>query len=126
MLNRLQLIGRIGRINKPHDFDNGDRVVNFSLATEQVWNDETGERQTRTTWHQVAAWKKRADNVLAALEVGDLVYVEGPVTYREVQGVDFPRTQIRLARFERLQRPNGNGASGQQSEAQGTDHQGAS
>jgi len=118
MLNRLQLIGRIGRINKPHDFDNGDRVVNFSVATEQVWNDEGGERQTRTTWHNIAAWRKRADNVLAALQVGDLVYVEGPLTYRKVEGVDFPRPQIRLSRFERLQRPNGNGASDQQSQAQ--------
>ena len=120
MLNRLQLIGRIGRI-QPHDIAAGNRVVFFSVATEQVWNDDKGERQTRTTWHDVAAWSKRADYVFKALQVGDLVYIEGHLTYREVEGVDFPRAQIRLSRFERLQRPNGNGASDQLSDAQGAE-----
>lgn len=117
MLNRLQLIGRIGRI-QAHNIPAGDRVVFFSIGTEQVWNDENGKRQSKTTWHDVAAWKKRADNVLAALQVGDLVYVEGPLTFREVEGVDFKRAQLKLVRFERLQRPNGNGASKHQSQAQ--------
>ena len=122
MLNRLQLIGRIGRI-QTHDSATGDRVVFFSVATEQVWNDDNGKRQTRTTWHDVAAWRKRADYVLKALETGDLVYVEGPLTLRKVEGVDFKRAQLKLVRFERLQRPNANGASDQQSQPQSTDDQ---
>lgn len=89
-LNKVQLIGRLGDDPKPHEFEAGGRVVNFSVATSEQWKDrETGEQRERTQWHQVAVFNEALAEVAERhLKKGSLVYLEGQLETRKWRGAD--------------------------------------
>jgi len=62
---------------------NGSPVVNFSLATNEIWKDQNGERQERTEWHNIVVWNKLAETCNQYLTKGKLVYIEGRLQTRE-------------------------------------------
>ncbi len=103
-LNKVMLVGRLGRDPEERIFDKGGRIVNFSLATSDRYIDRMGERQERTEWHQVVIrFNKLADQAMQLLRKGMLVYVEGEIRYREYvpkEGGDRRRvTEIFCQRF---------------------------
>ena len=77
MLNRVMLIGRLGRDPELRNVPDGTLVANFSIATDRHWRDEVGEKHTETEWHTIVAWGKLAEIVAEFMKKGRLVYVEG-------------------------------------------------
>ncbi len=84
-VNKVILVGRLGRDPESRSTTGGSKVVNLSLATEESWTDQRGERQKKTEWHRVSVFGKPADNCERYLAKGSQVYVEGRIQTREWQ-----------------------------------------
>jgi single-strand DNA-binding protein len=84
-VNKVILVGRLGRDPEGRSTTGGSKVVNLSLATEESWTDQRGERQKKTEWHRVSVFGKPADNCEQYLAKGSLIYVEGRIQTREWQ-----------------------------------------
>ena len=82
-LNKVLLIGNLGKDPEIRYTQNGQAVATFSLATSDNWTDQTGNRQERTEWHRVVAWGKLADLSQRFLAKGRQVYIEGRIQSRE-------------------------------------------
>jgi single-strand DNA-binding protein len=83
MVNRVILVGRLGRDPEMRYTASGSAVANFSLATDEFWKDQNGERQRRTEWHNIVVWSKLAETCSQYLTKGKLVYIEGRLQTRE-------------------------------------------
>ena len=82
MVNKVILIGRLGRDPELRTTQGGKEVATFSLATSRKWKDRNGERQEDTEWHNIVAWDKLAGIVSQYYTKGSLVYVEGRLKTR--------------------------------------------
>ena len=82
-LNKVMLIGNLGRDPEVRFTPDGVPVASFSLATSESWTDKNGTRQERTEWHNIVAWNKLADLAKRYLAKGRPVYVEGRIRSRE-------------------------------------------
>ncbi len=82
-LNKIMLIGNLGRDPEIRYTPDGSPVANFSLATAESWTDKSGTRQERTEWHNIVAWNKLAEISKRYLQKGRQVYVEGRLRTRE-------------------------------------------
>jgi len=102
-MNRVTLLGRIGREPETRTFDNSS-VTSFSLATTETFKDRNGERKEKTEWHNVSFWGKLGDSVAKYFKKGDPILVEGKVTYREYEkdGRKSYITDIQCSSFEFL------------------------
>ena len=87
-LNKVILIGRLGRDPECRYMPNGDAVCNFSIATDESWKDKNGQRQTRTEWHAITMYRKLAEIAAQYLKKGSLVYLEGRIQSRKYTGKD--------------------------------------
>jgi single-strand DNA-binding protein len=91
-LNKVTLIGNLGKDPEVRATSNGGRVASFSVATSRVWNDTNGSKQEKTEWHRCVAWNsnysKLADVVEKYVKKGDKVYVEGRIEYGQYQDKD--------------------------------------
>ena len=81
-LNRVFLIGHVGRDPDLREIGNGRRVANFSMATNMVWRDASGQRQERTEWHRIAAFGNLADIAERMIRKGRYIMVEGRIQTR--------------------------------------------
>lgn len=96
MVNRVTLIGNLGKDAELRTFENGNAMVRFTLATHENYLDKNGTWQKSTEWHNITAWGKLADR-LKTLRQGTLVYVEGKITtrkYQDKEGHDRQVTEI--------------------------------
>jgi single-strand DNA-binding protein len=84
-VNKVILVGRLGRDPETRFTGGGQAVANFSLATDETFKDKNGERQKRTEWHKITVWGKQAEIAQQYLKKGSLVYVEGRIQTREWQ-----------------------------------------
>ncbi len=83
-VNKVILVGRLGRDPELKYTASGTPFCRFSLATDDVWNDKgSGERQERTEWHNIVAWDRLAEICNQYLTKGKLVYIEGALQTRE-------------------------------------------
>jgi single-strand DNA-binding protein len=82
-LNKVMLIGRLGKDPEIRYTQDGAPVASFSLATSEFWTDKSGTRQERTEWHNIVAWNKLADLSKRYLAKGRQVYIEGRIRTRE-------------------------------------------
>ena len=82
MVNKVVLVGRIGKTPEIKYIQSGAAVANFSLATSETWKDKSGAKQEKTEWHNVIAWNKLAEICGEYLSKGMLVYIEGKLTTR--------------------------------------------
>jgi single-strand DNA-binding protein len=82
-LNKVMLIGNLGRDPEIRFTPEGSQVASFSIATSENWTDKSGTRQERTEWHNVVAWNKLAELAKRYLQKGRQVYVEGRIRTRE-------------------------------------------
>lgn len=81
-VNKAILVGHLGGDPEVRYTASGQAVANFSMATNEVFNDKEGTRQERTTWHRVVAWGRLAEICGEYLTKGKLVYIEGTIQNR--------------------------------------------
>jgi len=82
-VNKVILVGRLGRDPEVRYTSAGQPVANFSMATDETYKDRTGERQKRTEWHKIVVWGKQAEIAQKYLRKGSLIYLEGRIQSRE-------------------------------------------
>ncbi|OSI11714.1 single-stranded DNA-binding protein [Neisseria canis] len=83
-LNKVILIGRLGRDPEVRYMPNGEAVANFSVATSETWNDrQTGQRVERTEWHNITMYRRLAEIAGQYLKKGSQVYLEGRIQSRK-------------------------------------------
>lgn len=96
-VNKVILVGNLGKDPELRYTPSGTAVVNFSLATSESFKDRDGNRQERTEWHNIVAWRQLAEICGKYLHKGKQVYVEGKLQTRKWQdknGVDRYTTEI--------------------------------
>jgi single-strand DNA-binding protein len=101
MLNRAEIIGRLGRDPDLRYTPQGTTVCNLSIATSEKWQDNAGESQERTEWHKVTAFGKTAENCGQYLAKGSQVYVEGRLQtdkWEDEDGIERYTTKIIASR----------------------------
>ena len=84
-VNKVILVGRLGRDPETRFTGGGQAVANFSVATDESYKDKNGERQKRTEWHKIVVWGKQAEIAQQYLKKGSLVFIEGRIQSREWQ-----------------------------------------
>ncbi len=84
-VNKVILVGRLGRDPETRYTSGGQAVANFSVATDESYKDRNGERQKRTEWHKIVVWGKQAEIAQQYLKKGALVFIEGRIQSREWQ-----------------------------------------
>ncbi len=122
MLNKIQIIGRMGKDPEVRYMPNGDAVCNFSVATTERWKDKTsGEIKEETTWHRVSAWGRQAEVVGQYMHKGSLLYVEGKMTarkYTDKDGHERESWEIRMQDMKMLEPKGTNDQQRQQQPGQ--------
>ncbi len=103
-VNKVILVGNLGRDPESRKFPSGDSVVSFSLATTESWRDKaTGERKDKTEWHNVVIFNENLGRVAEQyLKKGSKVYLEGQLQTREFtdkEGHQRKTTEVVLQRF---------------------------
>src|SRR5262245_58561567 len=128
-VNKVILVGRLGRDPELKYTASGVPFCRFSMATDDSWNDKgTGERQERTEWHNIVAWDRLAEICNQYLTKGKLVYIEGSLQTREWDDQDGNKrktTEIR-ARDMVMLSSAGDGAGGGQRRAAAAEGMGGS
>ena len=112
-MNRVILIGRLGRDPETRYTGSGQAVANFSVATDETYKDRNGERQKRTEWHKIVVWGKTAERAQEFLCKGSLVLIEGKIQSRKWQDKEGQKRssfEIVAQNFRMLDgKPSGNG-----------------
>jgi len=96
-VNKVILVGRLGKDPEVRNLDNGATVANFTVATSESYKDKTtGEKKEITEWHNVVLWRGLAEIAQKYLHKGDMVYVEGKLRTRswEKEGVTRYTTEV--------------------------------
>ena len=83
MKNKVQLIGHVGQDPEIKTFDGGKKVANITLATNEVYYKENGDKVEKTEWHKVKAWGKTADIIEKYVVKGKEIGIEGKLTYSD-------------------------------------------
>jgi len=110
-VNKVILVGNLGRDPEVRFSKDGRPVANFTMATTERWNDRaSGERRERTEWHRIAVWDRQAEIAGEHLRKGMQIYVEGSLQTREWTDREGARrftTEIKCQRFQMLGRQGG-------------------
>lgn len=101
-VNKVILIGNLGRDAELRYTPAGAAVAKFSLATTETWNDKAGQRQERTEWHRIDLWGKSAEALAEFLVKGKQVYVEGKLQTDEYTDKDGHKQKSTKVRAERI------------------------
>lgn len=107
MLNKVMIIGRLGRDPELRYTQNGSPVASLNIATDESYMDRDGNKVERTEWHRVSVFQRQAENCANYLTKGSLVYVEGSLQTRKWQdqnGQDRYTTEIKAQRVQFLDR----------------------
>lgn len=96
MVNKVILLGNLGKDPVVKRLENGTPVATFSLATSESWKDKEGNKQSKTEWHNIVLWRGLAELAEKYLKKGDKAYIEGKLTSRsyEQEGVKKFLTEI--------------------------------
>mgnify|MGYP001149814992 CR=1 FL=1 len=81
--NRVILVGNVGQKPEVRYTSSGAAVANFSLATNEFWTDNDGNRQDRTEWHRIVTWRKQAEFCEQYVDKGTMLYIEGRLQTRD-------------------------------------------
>jgi len=84
-INKVILIGNLGKDPEVRKFENGNKVCTFSLATSESYTDKNGNKQGSTDWHNIKIWGKLADVAEKYLSKGDSIYLEGKISYHSYE-----------------------------------------
>lgn len=106
-VNKVILVGNLGRDPEVRYTQSGTPVANFTLATTDRWSDQSGERQERTEWHRIVVWGKQAEIAGEYLRKGKQIFVEGSLQTREWTDRDGNKrytTEVKAMNFQMLGR----------------------
>ncbi len=116
MLNKVILIGNLGRDPEVRSTPSGQPVASFTLATSRRWKDKNGQRQEQTEWHNIVVWGRQAEVAGQYLTKGKQVYVEGRLQTRswddKQTGEKKYRTEIVCENFQMLGQRGGDFEAG--------------
>ena len=115
MVNKVILIGRLGRDPEVRRLESGTAVAKFSLATDESYKDKEGNKVQQTEWHNVVVWRGLAEVAEKFLRKGMLIYVEGKLTHREYTNKDNEKryiTEVVANNFQMLERKDSGSSSG--------------
>jgi single-strand DNA-binding protein len=101
-VNKVILVGNLGRDAELRYTPGGAAVSKFSVATTEVWNDKSGQRQERTEWHNIDLWGKQAESLSGYLVKGKQVYVEGRLQTDEYTDKDGNKRKTTRVRCDRV------------------------
>ena len=87
-MNRVMLIGNLGKDPEQRTLDNGSNRVTFSIATSEKYQDKEGNWQETTEWHDIVLWRIQADNAMKYLKKGSTIFLEGKLTHRTWQDAE--------------------------------------
>jgi len=113
-VNKVVLVGNLGRDPETRYTTGGDAVTNIRLATTDVWKDKNGEKQERTEWHNIVFYGRQAEIAGEYLKKGRQIYVEGRLQTRKWQdkeGQDRYTTEIIADRMQMLGTREGGGSA---------------
>lgn len=116
-LNKVILIGNLGKDPELKMTPAGQALARFSIATTETWKDQQGQKQSKTEWHNCVVWGKAAEIADKFLRKGKQVMVEGRIQYREYQAQDGSKryaTDIRVDNFVMLGSKDDAGRGGAQ------------
>ncbi len=88
MVNKVTLIGNLGRDPEIRRLESGAAVAKFSIATNENYKDKGGEWQSQTEWHEIVVWRTLAERAESSLKKGSMVYLEGKLTHRKWEDKD--------------------------------------
>jgi single-strand DNA-binding protein len=111
-VNKVILVGNLGRDPEVRFTAGGKAVARFSVATSEVWNDTEGTRQERTEWHNVVVWGKQAESCGQYLQKGRQVYIEGAIRSRQYDDKEGNKKYITEVIAQRVQFLGGGRAGG--------------
>jgi single-strand DNA-binding protein len=115
-VNKVILVGRLGKDPEVRNLENGAVVANFTLATSETYKDKTtGEKKEITDWHNIVLWRGLAEIAQKYLHKGDMVFVEGKLRTRswEKDGVTRYTTEIIGDNMTMLSTKGGGSSSGE-------------
>ncbi len=110
-LNKVQLIGRLGKDPEIQRFDNGGIIAKFPLATSESYKDKMGNLVENTEWHNVVAWRRLAEIAESYIKKGSSVYIEGKIktrSWEDSNGNKRYMTEIVADNFIMLDKKNDN------------------
>jgi single-strand DNA-binding protein len=113
MVNKVILVGNLGRDPEVRSTPSGQPVASFTLATNRKWKDKNGQRQEQTEWHQIVCWGRQAEVAGQYLTKGKQIYVEGRLQTRswddKQTGEKRYRTEVICENFQMLSSQRGGG-----------------
>jgi single-strand DNA-binding protein len=86
--NRVQLIGNLGNIPEVKTLESGSKLAKFTMATNETYKNQKGEKITETQWHNIISWGKTAELMEQLLDKGKQVLIEGKITSRSYDDKD--------------------------------------
>lgn len=104
-VNKVILVGNLGRDPESRFLASGEAVCNFSIATSETWKDKAGEKQEATEWHRISFFGKVAEVCAQYLKKGATVYIEGSIRTRKFtdkDGVERYSTEVKGERMQML------------------------
>jgi single-strand DNA-binding protein len=123
-VNKVILVGNLGRDAELRYTPGGAAVATLNMATTEVWNDKAGQKQEKTEWHRIVLWGKTAESLAEYLTKGKQIYVEGRLQTRQWDDKDGNKrytTEIRSDRVVLLSGGGGGGRGGGMSRTSGAD-----
>jgi single-strand DNA-binding protein len=102
-LNKVLIIGNLGKDPEVRFTPGGRAVARFPVATSEVWSDQEGQRQERTEWHNVVVWGKQAETCGQYLSKGRQVFLEGSIRSRQYDDKDGNKRYITEVIAQRVQ-----------------------
>lgn len=120
-VNKVILVGRLGKDPDLRYTTSGTAVANFTLATSERFKDRNGEQQERTEWHNLVAWRQLAEICGKYLKKGKQIYVEGKIQTRSYDDRDGNKkyiTEIIVDQMQMLGRADEDGGGSRRSEPQ--------
>jgi single-strand DNA-binding protein len=121
-VNKVILVGNLGRDAELRYTPGGVAVATLNMATTDVWNDKSGQKQEKTEWHRVIVWGKAAESLAEYLTKGKQIYVEGRLQTRQWDDKDGNKrytTEVKSDRVVLLSSGSGTGARGERAGGHG-------
>ena len=118
-VNRVILIGRLGQDPEVKYLSDGTTVCTFSLATTESWKDKDGNKQEKTEWHNIVAWKRLAEICGEFLRQGKQVYIEGKLqtrSWEDGEGNKRYKTEVVASQMQMLGGRQERGEVGEETE----------
>ncbi len=107
--NSVRLIGHLGDNPKVRKLESGKTVANFNIATNEIYRDSNGQKQSETTWHRLVAWGKQAEIVENYVKKGSEIAIDGRITnrsYEDKNGEKHYITEVLVNSLLMLDKPN--------------------